>query len=623
MCGVSGIVSKKEDLLPRILKAERVQLHRGPDAQGVHRAEINGWNIYLGHQRLSILDLTPTGNQPMSSEDENLWITYNGEVYNFVEIRGELEKFGRCFRSSSDTEVVLAAIQHWGIEEALKRFNGMWAFVLLDVRNRKLVLARDRMGVKPLYVRFDGDDFCFSSEIKALAEMSSGRLCLNRAAVGQYLMQSLLDATDATFFEEINKVPPAHYGIVDLSKDRLRLDLHRYWRVPQEECEVTSEKALAEEVRDLFFDSVRLRLRSDVPVGILVSGGIDSSAIAAAMQRILGRGADLNLIAMVSDDPRYDESPFIDSLSKHLRIGVHKVRLNLGPGQAISQLETVCWHNDEPVGSFGNVAHHLLMKKAEELGVTVVLSGQGGDELLCGYKKYLGFYLHSLMERRRYLGAARVAWGFLNRGTIIRQFTMSEAKRYLPCYLKQSEQDICGPALKDYVRIKIGMGAGMTMQERQTRDIENYSIPALVHSEDRMSMSCSREIRLPFLDYRLVEKIVALPESLKIRDGWTKYIFRKATESMLPHEIAWRKCKQGFDNPQREWLKGVLRNAVTSYFSDAESMIFKYGLIDRRKLMSKYDRFCVQKSRLGIVSFKDIFSPLALEVWLRRYRCYL
>lgn len=625
MCGIAGIVSRDQNLMPRMLKAERVQLHRGPDAQRVHQMSVKDWSVYFGHQRLSILDLTDAGNQPFSSEDGCYWIIYNGEVYNYRELRAELEQSGCCFSSNTDTEVVLMSLMHWGMEKAITKFNGMWAFAFLDVRRQRLILARDRVGIKPLYVHMSGSDLYFTSEIKAIAEMVPGRLQVNANVAGQFVSQSLLDATDETFFEGITQIPAAHFCVVDLSREQLNLDYQRYWCVSREELRpspAVSDDELAEEIRDLFCDAVRLRLRSDVPVGVLVSGGIDSSAIAASMQHILGKDANLNLIGMVSSDQKCDETPFIDILSRHLDIDVHKVNLDLGPKEALAQLEAVCWYNDQPVGSFSNVAHYLLMKKAADLGVTVVLTGQGGDELLCGYKKYLGFYLHSLLRQGEYFSSAKVALDFLGRGTIIKQFTMSEAKRYLPWYLRRPELDVCGPRLKDIERVRRGIAARMSVREQQALDIERTSVPTLVHSEDRMSMSFSREMRLPFLDYRLIERIMALPDSLKLRDGWTKYIFRKSMEKMLPREIAWRKCKQGFDVPQRGWLRNGLRKDVLSYFLDGESLMYRFGLIDRKKLLQKYDQYCSQKSWLGIVSYKDIFNPLAMEVWLRAYANY-
>jgi asparagine synthase (glutamine-hydrolysing) len=612
--------------MPRLLQAERIQLHRGPDAQRVQQIPVRDWNVYLGHQRLSILDLTAAGNQPFSSEDGSFWISYNGEVYNYRELRAELEQSGCCFRSNTDTEVILKSIMHWGMERAITKFNGMWAFALLDVQQHRLVLARDRVGIKPLYVRLTVSDLHFASEIKAIAEMVPGRLQLNPNVVGQYVSQYLLDATDGTFFDGIMKVPAAHFGVVDLSRERLVIDYQRYWNIIREDHPSdadVSEDEIAEEIRDLFCDAVRLRLRSDVPVGVLVSGGIDSSAIAVSMQHLLGKDTNLNLIGMVSNDSKCDESPFIDILSRHLGIGVHKVNLDIGPQDAMVQLEKVCWHNDQPVGSFSHVAHYLLMKKAADLGVIVVLTGQGGDELLCGYKKYIGFYMHSLLRQGRYIRSAKVALDFLTRGTIIRQFTMSEAKRYLPWYLRRPELDVRGPRLKDVAHVRRGITDVMNIRELQALDIERTSVPALVHSEDRMSMSCSREMRLPFLDCRFIDRIMVLPDDLKLRHGWTKYIFRKSMEKMLPAKIAWRKCKRGFDVPQNDWLRNGMRNIVLSYFSDGESLMYRFGLIDRRKLLQKFAQYCGQKSRLGIVSFKDIFNPLAMEVWLRAYAKYL
>jgi asparagine synthase (glutamine-hydrolysing) len=309
-------------------------------------------------------------------------------------------------------------------------------------------------------------------------------------------------------------------------------------------------------------------------------------------------------------------------MAEYLGCGVDKVVLDLRPDRAFALLEQVCWFNDEPIGSFSNVAHYLLMKHARERNITVILSGQGADELLCGYKKYVGFYLYQLLREGRIAKALQVCTDFLRRGTILNQFTMGEAKRYLPAFLRPGENDIRGSKLKDISISAAGMQDCGSLMDRQHLDVERYSVPVLVHYEDRMSMAWSREIRVPFLDYRLVEKLVPLEVEQKISHGWTKYIFRKSMETMLPREIAWRKDKQGFVNPQSEWLKNDLKDGVFGYFAP-DSLMSKFGLVNVHELQKKYAIYCRQKPRRGIISFKDIFNPLALEIWLQKYESYI
>ena len=416
-------------------------------------------------------------------------------------------------------------------------------------------------------------------------------------------------------FVGINKLPSANYCIIDLDTDYIKPEFKSYWKIENEEIESCDEESLIEEIRSLFFDSVKLRMRSDVPVGVLLSGGLDSSSIAAAMKCINGSAAELRLISAVSSDPKYDESGYMDLMANHLETGISKVSFNIEAAKMFNYIEQATWFNDEPIGSLSNIAHFLLMETAKELGVTVILSGQGADELLCGYRKYLGFYLKSLANNGQYFKALKVASGFLRRNTIIRQFNFGEAKRYLPKFLSKDHINIKGKMLKSYESVFLGLSPDQSINERQLTDLYKYSVPALVHYEDRISTAWSREIRLPFLDYRLAELFIKLPVDLKMRDGWTKYIFRKAIEDYLPKEIVWRKDKQGFVNPQGEWLKRELKSEVLNYFNK-DSIVFRSRIIDHDNLMLLYDKYCNQPAGKGSIWFRDIFNPLALEIWL-------
>lgn len=619
MCGIAGIASREQSARAVSLMCDTLA-HRGPNAAGYASHQIGPWHVDLGHRRLSIIDLSDAANQPMASADGKHILVYNGEAYNYVEVRRELEAKGVRFRTQSDTEVLLEALRMWGCREALRRFNGMWAFAWLDLESGRLTLGRDRMGVKPLYFHATADRVVFGSEIKALLRGLARRLPLNHRLVCCYLKQSLLDIDDETFFEGILKLPAAHFATIDLRASRLDVRMERYWEIPLGERSpdiVTAcipERAHAatiEEFRETFFDSVRLRLRSDVPVGMLLSGGLDSSSIAAALKQL---GCRIALISSVSTDPRFDESRFIDAMSRHLGVPVEKVVLDFTPQRAMELLEEVSWFNDEPVGSFSNVAHYLLMRRARELGVTVILSGQGGDELLAGYKKYVAFYAKWLARKGQLLTAAGVVWHSLRQGTVVRQFNLAEAKRYLPAY----GPDIRGSALRDQPLVSVGLGDD-TVNARQAADATRFSVPILLHYEDRMSMAWSREIRVPFLDYRLVEKLVPLDMRLKVRRGWTKWILRKAMEPYLPRQIAWRRDKQGFVNPQSEWLRNELRQEVLRRFQP-DAMIFNKNLVDRAALLSLYDSYTAGSKSIW---FREIFNPLALETWLRRFEEWL
>jgi asparagine synthase (glutamine-hydrolysing) len=499
----------------------------------------------------------------------------------------------------------------------------MWALAWIDIEAGRVLLSRDRFGIKPLYIYRGGQSLYFASEIKAILAGSRERFPINVAVAGRYLQQSLQDAQNETFFHGIETLPAGHSLCFDLgSSSQLSAVAHPFWSVPEHDIFDGDLERRVDGVREMFIDAVRLRLRSDVPVGVLLSGGLDSSSIAAAMQLVLGKDADLHVLSAVSDDPHYDEQPFIDRMATRLGCPVHKFPLRFQPEEAFRLLDTVTYYNDEPVGSFSTVAHYLLMQRARELGVTVILSGQGADELLCGYKKYLGFQAQSLIRRGRWGAALKLLSGFLRQGTVLPQFHIQEAKRYLPKALRPRQIDISGAALQqtDYL-LDPGLGNG-SVTHRQRLDVYRFSVPSLVHYEDRMSMAFGREIRLPFLDYRMVSMLLPMAPEYKLRSGWTKWVFRKAMERHLPAEITWRKDKQGFVNPQSEWLKHRLRSRVEKLFNE-EMLIASCGLINQQALRQLYAQYQKQPAGKGSIWYQEIFNPLALELWARRFEPYL
>ncbi len=621
MCGLLGVVSRSGAIdESRWRAAQRVQKHRGPDGHGDVRLELAPWTVQLAHQRLAVIDLTEAGRQPMTlPEDAGAGVlVYNGELYNYQELRQELESEGVDFLTRTDSEVLFRALRRWGPAEALRRCNGMWAFAWFDPLHRSLWLSRDRAGEKPLYILREGAVLHFASELKGLLALVHRRLPLDRQSIGEFLTQNLLDAGPGCLLQGVERVPAASLMRVDLAGKDLAFETQKYWFPPQAEQAPDSNVAVQEELRELLLDATRIRLRSDVPVGVLLSGGIDSSAIAAATDKVVGPRGELNLLSMVSGDGRFDESVHIDRASRALARTPQKVQLDLAPNSAFQLLEQAIWHNDAPVGSFSNVAHLLLMRRARELGVTVVLSGQGADELLCGYRKYLGFYLQSLARSQRWAEAGRVSLSFLCQRTVLKQFSFAEGKRYLPSWMQRRGTDIRGDSLRDFKPQQLGLALGSGVRDRQIADLEKFSVPTLTHFEDRMSMAASREIRLPFLDVRIMDLLLSLPTHYKLKSGWTKHVLRKAVEPWLPPEIVWRRDKQGFINPESEWLKHELRSRVEAYFAP-DALIFQHRLVDRQVLESKYAEFCRQPARGGGIWFREIFNPLSLEIWLRQF----
>lgn len=623
MCGLAGLfgsfgIERTRASVERMLQ---VQTHRGPDSTGSWCGTVNGVDIGLGLRRLKILDLSDAANQPMISQDGRFVLVFNGEIYNYVELREELKACGVTFRTQGDTEVLMQALIVWG-PPAFARLNGMWGLVLLDRVNGEIMLSRDRFGIKPLYTYYDEKGLFVSSEIKAILEVAGRKFQVTPGVADAYVHQGLLCTGSETFFKGIEEFPAGHLAICrveDIGKKRL--DPKRYWTIPTTVASELKESELIEAVRDTFIDAVKLRLRSDVPVGVLLSGGIDSSAIAATVHHLDPSRDDIKLISAVGENGNNDEQPFIDMMGNHLKRRVEKVVLDYPSSKALDMITEATWFNDEPIGSFSTLAHYLLMKRASDLGVTVLMSGQGADESLCGYSKYLGFYLQQLIASGQWLAAARVFATFMRKGTVFSQAKYREAKRYLPSWLRLLETDVRGPVLLAAGEwIHLGLNGGVL--DRQVADIEMFSVPALVHYEDRMSMARAREIRLPFLDYRLVSLLVPLPVEFKLRAGWTKWIFRRAMEPLLPHAIAWRKDKQNFIVPQNEWLRSELRGDLAKLLR-SEWVSERLGLIDRRKFRIRYEAYLRQPAMGGRLGIKDIFAPISLELWARCFERYL
>lgn len=614
MCGLFGVVCRKaafESIKPRIERAHAFQQHRGPDMRGEAMLEISsGRLVYLAHQRLSILDLSEAGRQPMADADQSSWLAYNGEVYNYRELA---ETMHYTPAGGSDTEVVLECFRRDGVAAALPKFNGMWALAWISLREGALYLSRDRAGVKPLYTALADGDLYFASEIKTLLALLGRRHRLNAQVVGEYLVQALQDTGTATFFKGIEALPAGSFARIELGAPALSITPVAYWNPFEAGGDTGNPNDVVGRVHDTVLDAVRLRLRADVPVGVLLSGGVDSSIIAACVSH-LSREArqQVAVLSAVSPGRPGDESPYIDRVAEHLGIEPIKVDTAWGPSEALELLRTVTWMNDSPLGSFSNVAFYLLMQRASEVGIKVVLSGQGGDELFCGYRKYLGFHFQELVRQRKFGKLASTAWAFWRNGVVLQQFNLTEARRYLH---RQPQDPVLGAAVRQAFTPQVLGLPPEGLACRQWLDYRRFSVPYLTHYEDRASMAFAREVRLPFLDYRLVELMLNAPVESKLNAGWTKHSLRQAFADWLPPEIVWRRDKQGFSMPQEEWLRGELKVAWLAILN-RDAQVFQRQLIDHDALHSKFERFCNQQ---GIIWYREIFAPLALEIWLQAY----
>ncbi len=544
MCAIGGIINVhgRQVLIDDLSSMIKLMKHRGPDGEGYF---IDG-NVGLAHARLAIIDASDNGSQPMKNRDASLVITYNGELYNYIELRDELVKRGHVFLTKTDTEVLLAAYQEWG-RECLPRFNGMWAFAIWDTRKRTLFCARDRFGEKPFYYFYDGSTLIFSSEIKALL-MKMSKVRANESLIYDYLLHGMLDHTEETFFQSVKKLPPASW--MEIGEN---MQLGKYW-----DFEVSNENgydynsSIKDEIRELFVDSVRIRLRSDVPVGSCLSGGIDSSSIVSVIDRFFPGSHQFQTFSACFDDPSLDERTYIEAVKKNTSILPHYTFPQ--PEQFDADLEKLLWHQEEPFGSTSIFAQWCVAQESSRY-VKVLLDGQGADEGLCGYRKFYFFYLKKLLEKRFF---SRFIWegiSFFSSYEILKTLHLKHGMKYLKKDLSTSTARLLRDSFaKLYSHRSLAYGYTSDLGSRIKNDYTTWSLPVLLRYEDKNMMAHSVESRLPFLDHRFVEKIASLPLSYKMKNGFTKYILRDALEGILPLEIAKRRSKLGFAAPQEPWL---------------------------------------------------------------------
>lgn len=560
MCGIAGLVLREPGRPPSGADLLQALAHRGPDDQGQMSWEGQAW---LFHRRLSILDLTPSGHQPMSSPDGRFSIVFNGEIYNFLELKAELERLGHRFRSQSDTEVLLTAWAEWG-KESLLRLVGMFAFGLLDTKERALYLVRDFFGIKPLYYCRTTGGFAFSSEITPLLRLPGVSRRANPERLYRYLRFGLTDEGEDTLFADVHQIPPGHF--LRIALDTLEISgPTRYWCLELSEPISISFEEAAEKLRELFIESIRLHLRSDVPVGSALSGGIDSSAIVMVM-RYLEPGLELHTFSYIADDPAVSEEAWVDLVGEAARARVHKVRPS--PQELVADLDRLVQVQGEPFGSTSIYAQYRVFRLVREVGIKVVLDGQGADELLGGYIPYAGARLASLVRSGR-LGEAL---SFLRRASQQpgRERTWKYALSHLlptslqPLARRLGGQELTPPWLRWKWFAERGVIPSLPhpayrkdhLRRELVQSVVYTSLPMLLRYEDHNSMAHSVESRVPFLHPRLAQFILSLPEEYIIApDGTTKAVFRAAMRGIVPDAILNRKDKVGFATPEQRWLR--------------------------------------------------------------------
>lgn len=586
--------------------------HRGPDDAGFWQAPAG--SAMLGSRRLAILDLSPSGHQPMADEASGLVIAFNGEIYNYLELASDLESCGCRFRSRTDTEVLLKSYEKWG-EECLERLNGMFAFAIWDESRQTLFAARDRFGEKPFYFYQDANRelLAFGSEIKALV---AGRLFAARpdpGAVCSFLANEGIDAGRETIVENVFALPAAH-ALRFSWRDR-SLKIWRYWDLDAERKILFSDREqYADRFLELLADSVRLRLRSDVPVGSSLSGGLDSSTIVGLVAKTRPQAGQETFSARFAEGP-FDEGPHIQRMAVWAGVRNHAVYPD--PKNLPEEIEALTWQQDAPFHSSSIYAQWCVMRLARERGVTVLLDGQGADEVLAGYHSYFSSSIVELLKRYRVFAAAAA----------IRRYTLAHGRSHLPLILagllpaavRSSAKAWRRPRAidKDFERMwprpsVVGKGKfHHPLHQLLYETLTETSLPALLRYADRNSMAFSREVRLPFLDHRLVEYLFAIPAEQKIDGATTKIVLRSATRGILPEEIRTRKDKIGFAPPENVWLGGPLREWAEDVMSSDQFRQREW--LDARALDRVWRRFKSGEAALHTV----VWRWLSLETWAR------
>lgn len=570
MCGITGAWwSSVAAVVPeRIERALTAMRRRGPDDRGYEQYELGAGVAVLGHTRLSIIDLSAAGHQPMHSADAALSIVFNGEIYNYQELRAELRKHGHQFRSNSDTEVLLAAWSQWGVA-CLPRLVGMFAFVVLDRKAATLTCVRDAFGIKPFFYSATDDDFCFASEIPALLELLPGRPCLNWQRAYDYLVHGDYDSTPDTFFVGVQHLPPGHWLSVNLTSGLASLP-RRWWTPSITERPGWRFDDAVEQVRELFLRNIRLHLRSDVPLGAALSGGVDSSAVVCAMRHV-EPDLPIHTFSYIAADSDVSEEHWVDRVNANVGAIPHKVMVT---SQDLARdLDDMIRTQGEPFGSTSIYAQYRVFRLARENGITVTLDGQGADEMLAGYNGYPGQRLRSLMETGRWTQACRflnewAQWperslsygakalvGQLAGGSIydaLRTFNGGDA---VPDWLNGDVLKAHGVQL-GFPKLKPEYTAfGRRLMAELASSLSDRGLVALLRHGDRNSMRFSVESRVPFLTLDLTNLLLSMPEHFLISpQGETKHVFRAAMRGIVPDDVLDRRDKIGFATPEQAWL---------------------------------------------------------------------
>ena len=555
MCGISGIINRynKKIKESEIKNINDLISHRGPDDEGFYFGEY----FAFGHRRLSILDLSKDGHQPMHFLDRYT-ITYNGEIYNYLELREELLKDGYVFHSHTDTEVILASYDKWG-EACVNKFNGMWAFALYDKKKEIIFCSRDRFGIKPFYYTEVKNKFIFGSEIKQLLEYHPKKI-VNKEILIDFIVTGMQEHTNYTFFENIIKLEPSHNLIYDLKTFTYKIE--RYYTISFESNTDLSLDESIKTYKNELERAISYRLRSDVQVGTCLSGGLDSSSVAAIASKQYQRQSDKKFVAIHAKSTEHDtdESEYAKIVSEASDLDLQIIEPD--SDEFKNSIDEVVYTQEEPFGSSSIFMQYFVMKKAKETGCTVMLDGQGGDETLLGYEKYypsayINVYknegllktLRTIRDSNKNNSKMTVAW--------ILKYTIGSLFSNLRKQAYKRQTNFLKPFGNQFGFFDDLAQRYWNINKLQAYEIQYTNLPVLLRYEDKNSMKHSIETRLPFIDYKTLECALNIDIQYKIKEGWTKYILRRAIDKYLPENVVWRKNKLGFNAPESTWLQEI------------------------------------------------------------------
>ena len=616
MCGIVGFNGKNSKKLEAMINSIR---HRGPDDSGTFESQ----NFSLGHVRLSILDLSSHGHQPMNYK--NLSMVYNGEIYNFKEIRDELKTYGYRFNSYSDSEVVLKAYHKWGVD-AINRFIGMFAIAIYDNISSELTLIRDRVGVKPLYYYFDGSNFIFASELKAIMEFfrNSKKLKISKDALFEYFKFGYI-SSNLSIFENCYKVPAGNYLIFDIQKSKI--EIKEYWSIlPFFELPKfkKSEEELIDELESILIKAFRYRMVSDVPIGIFLSGGVDSSIVASILQKHYG---NIHTFTIGFKEDKYNEARYAKEVAEY--IGTTHTERYLDASGAKDILDRFVEIYDEPFGDSSGIPTTLVSQVARDADIKVVLSADGGDEIFCGYSRY--WTINSIGEKifkipypiRSGIGSIMDLIGDNNISKIITNSNiefkyklihkiLKNSNSWKDIYLALTSYDI--DELLDFTKkideVSFEVGEKIApMQGMMLWDYHRYMVDDILTKVDRATMSLSIEGREPLLDHTIAEFMAQVPFEMKYKNGDSKYLLKKVLERYIPKEMIYRK-KMGFGIPIFEWFSSDLKKLFEIYFQ--KSKLDRHNLLNKKYIYKEYKKL----SKKNVVLLWNI---LIFQMWYEKY----